>query len=106
MSKEVTPQIADRKKEIYEAVQAKFKEKGSRISLQESKDFYDSLIKQTFAIATKEGYFRFPSGLGSLVVQTIGKEGSRKRLPSGQVVEVGVRDVLRYKAGTKTLAEA
>jgi len=103
MSNSQNPQAAV-KKEIYEAVQAKFKEKGARISLQESKEFYDFLIKKTFAIATEKGYFRFPSGLGSLVVQRIGKEGSQKRLPSGVTVTVGPRDVLRYKAGTKTLA--
>lgn len=95
------------KEEIYIKIKELVKNKtgGKNIGKSGGRELFDLVVAEIFTLATKEGTIRLNGGFGSFHVRQYGS-GSR-RLPSGQQVEFGEREKLRYEEGVvvKALVE-
>ena len=98
---EAAQEPATGKDAIYEAIAEHVKDKtGKRVGKTGGHEIFDLVVAQIMATAAKDGALRFNLGFGSLRVKTYGK-GSRQ-LPSGDTVEFGERQKLRYEEGVVT----
>jgi len=75
---------------------------GKRIGKTGGREIFDIVTAEIFALAAREGAFRFNGGFGSLHVKTY-QPGTR-RLPNGTETTFGVRQKLRYEEGVVTKA--
>lgn len=87
---------------VYKAIALHIREKTggeiSRAGTALGREILDVVVEILFRTAIKEGYFRLPSGFGSLKVTQL--RSSTKRLPTGEVVELTEpRSRLRYEEG-------
>jgi hypothetical protein len=71
-----------------------------RLSKELGRDVLEAVTEIVFAVALREGYFRFPNGYGSLKVQRLKRDPQPKRLPTGEIVDMPPNRVkLRYEEG-------
>ena len=71
----------------------------SRAGSELGREVLDAVTEIIIRTAIKEGYFRLPSGFGSLKVLQL--RSTQKRLPTGEVVELQPkRSRLRYEEGS------
>lgn len=95
---EVAAPAPEGKEAIYIKINDFVKAKtGKRIGKTGGRELFDLFTEEIFALATKDGAFRFNGGFGSMHVRTYG--AGTRRLPSGQVTTFGERQKLRYEEG-------
>lgn len=70
---------------------------GKNIGKIGGREIFDLVVAEIFTLATKEGTVRLNGGFGSFHVRHY--TSGERRLPSGQNVEFGERDKLRYEEG-------
>lgn len=95
------------KEQIYEVIQKKALDKGTRISRVAAKEIFDSVIDVMFAGMLKdkdEGYFRFPLGYGILRVKRFKARPAkamptRENLPVAPIAKPETRLHVRYHEG-------
>lgn len=82
--------------EVVELVRGKV----PRVGREMGRDVLERVTEIIFTALLRDGYFRFPSGYGSLKVQRLKRHPQPKRLPTGEVVELPSNRVkLRYEEG-------
>lgn len=70
---------------------------GKRIGKTGGREIFDMVVNSVFALATQEGTIRLNGGFGSFHVKDY--QAGKRRLPSGEEVEFGERQKLRYEEG-------
>lgn len=100
------PTEATGKEAIYVALGQHVQNKtGKRIGKTGGREIFDLVVNSIFVLATKEGAVRLNGGFGSFHVKDY--QAGKRRLPSGEEVEFGERQKLRYEEGVvvKSLVE-